>query len=61
MKCAIPECQETKTLYNIKAAAITAGVADAPEWRCVNHIPKNMTFPIGLHGAERIKAGFETG
>lgn len=61
MKCSIMECVEERVLYNIKFAAQVAGVADAPEWRCVHHIPKNITFPVALHGEERLRAGFERG
>lgn len=55
MKCSFMGCVEEKELYNIKFQAQQAGIAQEPEWRCVYHIPKNITFPVSLHGRENWK------
>jgi hypothetical protein len=45
-KCTILGCTNGPRLYNIGAQLKKV------EWRCIEHIPPELTFPIGLWGDE---------
>ena len=55
MKCAEPACVEEHTLYNVRYVGQQNGTAKDPEWRCVWHLSKEMTFIVGLHSPEDLK------
>lgn len=54
LHCASEECtaQYPEPLYNVAAKMQQAGAASRPDWRCIRHIPQDMTFPIALHGED---------
>lgn len=51
LRCGIEGCEMTMPLFNIAAALGNY------EWRCLSHIPPEITFPIGLHGEEWTETG----
>lgn len=53
MKCSVSNCVEERTLYNINFAK--QEIAKGPEWRCVYHLPPEITFVVGLRSEEDLK------
>lgn len=50
--CSVEGCHSPLPFYNIKNRV------DLPDdWRCSQHIPSEVTFPIGLHGDEWAATG----
>jgi hypothetical protein len=51
LHCSSEECNAhyPTPLYNVNA---TGTQPKKPHWVCVDHIPKDMLNPIGLHGEE---------
>lgn len=61
-RCSYPDCvnvYDRGVYFNINASKQQAGVTNQPDWRCIGHIPKDITYPQGLHGDEWILAGRE--
>lgn len=51
LRCSVDGCHSTPPLYNVAAAQ------HGLDWRCVRHIPADVTFPIGLWGEDWQKSG----
>jgi hypothetical protein len=47
-RCGIEGCQGGPRLWNIAAGQLSG----AAIWRCLAHIPRDLTFPVALHGDE---------
>lgn len=47
-RCSIEGCWGGPILWNIRAG----GMNGAADWRCLAHIPADMTFPVSLFGDE---------
>lgn len=52
-KCSFEACVNKMPLFNVKANLRQI------DWRCVYHIPKDLTFPMGLYNEEWITSGRE--
>lgn len=50
-RCEVQGCQSGATLYNIAAGQ------RSEDWRCLEHIPAGLTFPIALWGEDWEKSG----
>jgi hypothetical protein len=59
LHCASEECDAhyPEPMYNVAFALQNAGVANRPDWRCVRHIPPELSYPVSLHGDDWERSG----
>jgi hypothetical protein len=47
-RCSIEGCQGGPKLWNVAAAQLNGEAI----WRCIAHIPPDISYPVALHGDE---------